>query len=90
MLRICLTFWKSEPQCAYKRYAYKKHVPVFGEFWGVKSNKEGDRYFQNISNVGRHATKSNWVGKIEHLTIDPRIKIRNSTQQTLFKIIPRF
>ena len=27
MLEICLGFWKSEPQYAYKRYAYKKeHV----------------------------------------------------------------
>ena len=26
MLNICLAFWKSEPQYAYKRYAYKKHV----------------------------------------------------------------
>ena len=26
MLNICLVFWKSEPQYAYKRYAYnKKH-----------------------------------------------------------------
>ena len=24
MLKICLVFWKSEPQYAYKRYAYKK------------------------------------------------------------------
>ena len=24
MLKICLAFWKSEPRCAYKRYAYKK------------------------------------------------------------------
>ena len=24
MLRIYLVFWKSEPQYAYKRYAYKK------------------------------------------------------------------
>ena len=24
MLRICLVFWESEPQYAYKRYAYKK------------------------------------------------------------------
>ena len=23
MLKICLVFWKSEPQYAYKRYAYK-------------------------------------------------------------------
>ena len=34
MLKICLVFWESEPQYAYKRYAYKKkrspqaaHVP---------------------------------------------------------------
>ena len=27
MLKICLVFWKSEPQYAYQRYAYKKkHV----------------------------------------------------------------
>ena len=25
MLKICLVFWKSESQYAYKRYAYKKH-----------------------------------------------------------------
>ena len=24
MLKICLGFWKSEPQYAYKRYTYKK------------------------------------------------------------------
>ena len=24
MLKMCLAFWKSEPQYAYKRYAYKK------------------------------------------------------------------
>ena len=24
MLKICLAFWKSEPQYAYKRYAYEK------------------------------------------------------------------
>ena len=24
MLKICLAFWRSEPQYAYKRYAYKK------------------------------------------------------------------
>ena len=30
MLKICLVFWKSEPQYAYKRYAYeKKHVYTF-------------------------------------------------------------
>ena len=26
MLKICLVFWESEPQYAYKLYAYKKHV----------------------------------------------------------------
>ena len=31
MLKICLVFWKSEPQYAYKRYAYKKiHVHLEG------------------------------------------------------------
>ena len=24
MLKICLVFWESEPQYAYKRYAYEK------------------------------------------------------------------
>ena len=24
MLKICLVFWESEPQYAYKRYAYKR------------------------------------------------------------------
>ena len=24
MLKICLVFWKSEPQYAYKHYSYKK------------------------------------------------------------------
>ena len=26
MLKICLVFWESEPQYAYKRYAYKKQT----------------------------------------------------------------
>ena len=26
MLKICLVFWKYEPQYAYKRYAYKKNM----------------------------------------------------------------
>ena len=29
MLKICLFFWESEPQYAYKRYAYKKNMYVF-------------------------------------------------------------
>ena len=28
MLKICLAFWKSEPQYAYKRYAYKKNMYI--------------------------------------------------------------
>ena len=32
MLKIYLAFWKSEPQYAYKRYVYKKHVSCFGIF----------------------------------------------------------
>ena len=28
MLRICLAFWKSEPQYAYKRYAYKRQTCI--------------------------------------------------------------
>ena len=26
MLKICLVIWESEPQYAYKRYAYKKNM----------------------------------------------------------------
>ena len=26
ILKTCLVFWKSEPQYAYKRYAYKKNM----------------------------------------------------------------
>ena len=29
MLKICLVFWKSEPQYAYKLYAYKKKHVVY-------------------------------------------------------------
>ena len=29
MLKICLAFWKSEPQYAYKRYAYKKNTCIY-------------------------------------------------------------
>ena len=35
MLKICLVFWKSEPQYAYKRYAYKKHVDPFHNVRGT-------------------------------------------------------
>ena len=26
MLKVCLVFWESEPQYAYKHYAYKKNM----------------------------------------------------------------
>ena len=29
MLKICLVFWESEPQYAYKRYAYEKTCSIF-------------------------------------------------------------
>ena len=35
LLKICLVFWKSEPQYAYKHYAYKKHV--------IKQERERDK-----------------------------------------------
>ena len=41
MLKICLVFWKSEPQYAYKLYAYKKkHVALFsisGKVYSIAS-----------------------------------------------------
>ena len=30
MLKICIVFWESEPQYAYKRYAYKKKTCIRG------------------------------------------------------------
>ena len=36
MLKICLVFWESEPQYAYKRYAYKKkRVPAGQNFMTI-------------------------------------------------------
>ena len=32
MLNICLVFWKSEPQYAYKLYAYKKKTCILAIF----------------------------------------------------------
>ena len=43
MLKICLVFWESEPQYAYKRYAYKKKHVVF--FWSL--------VYRKIGSVGR-------------------------------------
>ena len=35
MLKICLVFWKSEPQYAYKRYAYKKNMYAYVLMYGL-------------------------------------------------------
>ena len=43
MLKICLVFWNSEPQYAYKLYAYKKNH-VIPQLAGEKSSN----YFQNL------------------------------------------
>ena len=39
MLRICLVFWKSEPRCAYKRYAYKKNMYMINTLTSIISLK---------------------------------------------------
>ena len=38
MLKICLVFWESEPQYAYKRYAYKKKC-IHGSSGGRKIDR---------------------------------------------------
>ena len=39
MLKICLGFWKSEPQYAYKRYAYRKKMYYqYCIEWSLKRN----------------------------------------------------
>ena len=44
MLKICLVFWKSEPQYAYKRYAYKKNMYCTSSFlvfqMGIYDNRK--------------------------------------------------
>ena len=39
MLKICLVFRKSEPQYAYKRYAYKKKTCIGGSDLGISEWK---------------------------------------------------
>ena len=42
MLKICLVFWKSEPQYAYKHYAYnKKYV--------IKQERESKRHISEMT-----------------------------------------
>ena len=44
MLKICLVCWESEPQYAYKRYAYKKkHVVIY-----IKAQKTHDVGYLNL------------------------------------------
>ena len=38
MLKICLVFWESEPQYAYKRYAYKKNMYAYKHWAYEKKN----------------------------------------------------
>ena len=39
MLKICLAFWESEPQYAYKRYGYKEQYCTSTE------DSDFDRYY---------------------------------------------
>ena len=39
MLKICLVFWESEPQYAYKLYAYKKNMYIKTGFFHETTNK---------------------------------------------------
>ena len=48
MLKICLVFWESEPQYAYKRYAYKKTTCISIEFLRLTSIRI-TKYEKNIS-----------------------------------------
>ena len=47
MLKICLVFWKSEPQFAYKHYAYKKHT--------IKEEREREIQISEMNmTLGKH------------------------------------
>ena len=47
MLKVCLVFWKSEPQYAYKHYAYnKKHV--------IKQERERDKSIEKSMTFGKY------------------------------------
>ena len=35
MLKICIVFWESEPQYAYKHYAYKKNMYFLSQIFFV-------------------------------------------------------
>ena len=58
MLKICLVFWKSEPQYAYKLYAYKKkhvvlkdlEVHTGGSFMTSDSNLDST-HVQQLVNI---------------------------------------
>ena len=47
MLEICMVFWKSEPQYAYKHYAYKKTCISTQKL--LKNVYKPRAYFQNFT-----------------------------------------
>ena len=49
MLKICLVFWKSEPQYPYKRYAYKKHVSRKSDEKNARDTKHDKDDFTNLN-----------------------------------------
>ena len=56
MLKICLVFWKSEPQYAYKRYAYTKNM-IYDILWII------NRLLDTWSiNMGKIISSSSYFG----------------------------
>ena len=73
MLKICLVFWKSEPQYAYKLYAYKKKKHVSGQqtFVNVSvcdpfSHSRHEIYLSKAAEVREERKR---VVVIEHLNV---------------------
>ena len=59
MLKICLVFWESEPQYAYKGYAYKKkHVSI--DNWQQTFSAKAPPYWKwgNIGVIRSHVFES--------------------------------
>ena len=52
MLKICLVFLKSEPQYAYKRYAYKKNM--YSQYHRIQRNTESGLFFNRIRKQCTH------------------------------------
>ena len=62
MLKICLVFWESEPQYAYKRYAYKKTCILCKDLYLAPVNNLMGLYV-NLDQYGSQLT--------QHFTILP-------------------